>query len=501
MSYIINKYTGAAIATVEDGTIDQTLDIKLIGKNYAGYGEIQNENFVFLLENFSGISSPPKPIQGQVWFDSSKNKLKYYTGDKWKSTGGAEVSPTPPTGLSEGDFWWDTSALQVKIFDGTEYILIGPQRAGNGTTLMRSRLIKGTDGNYHPVIEAVINDKTSFVISWDQFEIDTNIAGNGIEGFLYISAGITLVNVFDDGISQYVYDDPEDVPDDAELYYYWGTASDSAKLGGIDASEYLRKLNPHFTTLVWFDDVGYVLGNDQDLHVFIEDGDVPVIENQLGNRISFRVNEGTQKEIFNLRETGILPADTLTFDVGSASLVWNNVYADRFIGTADKADTVLVGSSYLYASEDNVISTLAVRNSTGTIKSTYFDGIAIKAQYADLAEIYVPDKEYPVGTVVVLGGTEEITVSGSMNDDRVLGVVSENPAYLMNSEANGLPIALKGKVPVFVVGAVKKGDCLVTSYIPGVAIVDNSSNKINVFAKAVEDSSVVDVKMIMAVVI
>ena len=53
MAYTIDRYSGVTLTTVEDGTVDQTTDIKLVGKNYAGYGEIQNENFLHLLENFS----------------------------------------------------------------------------------------------------------------------------------------------------------------------------------------------------------------------------------------------------------------------------------------------------------------------------------------------------------------------------------------------------------------------------------------------------------------
>ena len=66
MAYTIDRYSGVTLTTVEDGTVDQTTDIKLVGKNYAGYGEIQNENFLHLLENFSGTSQPPKAISGQI---------------------------------------------------------------------------------------------------------------------------------------------------------------------------------------------------------------------------------------------------------------------------------------------------------------------------------------------------------------------------------------------------------------------------------------------------
>ena len=70
----------------------QTTDPKLVGKNYAGYGEIQNENFVFLLENFSGANSPPKAIRDRCGLTAEIPKLKFYDGTKWRTTGGAEVA-------------------------------------------------------------------------------------------------------------------------------------------------------------------------------------------------------------------------------------------------------------------------------------------------------------------------------------------------------------------------------------------------------------------------
>jgi hypothetical protein len=94
---------------------------------------------------------------------------------------------------------------------------------------------------------------------------------------------------------------------------------------------------------------------------------------------------------------------------------------------------------------------------------------ATSAQYADLAEVYAADEKYSPGTVVVFGGEKEITISTQSHDTRVAGVVSTNPAYLMNSEADGLPIAFTGRVPCLVQGPVNKGDVLVTSSVPGAA--------------------------------
>ena len=135
MAYIINRFSGAQLLSLEDGTVDSTTDIKLIGKNYSGYGEAQNENFLFLLESFSGATSPAKALSGQVWFDSSVSKLKYYTGSTWKTAGGAEVSSTEPAGLAEGDLWYNSNTNQIYArTSANEFILVGPQAAGTGTT-------------------------------------------------------------------------------------------------------------------------------------------------------------------------------------------------------------------------------------------------------------------------------------------------------------------------------------------------------------------------------
>jgi hypothetical protein len=120
-----------------------------------------------------------------------------------------------------------------------------------------------------------------------------------------------------------------------------------------------------------------------------------------------------------------------------------------------------------------------------------------------LAERYESDAEYESGTVVVFGGTKEITVSNKMADPRVAGVVSTAPAYLMNSDAVGLPIALRGKVPVKVIGKVSKGDCLITSGSHGYAKAADPTivTPIAIFAKAIEDKDDFEPGVVMAVII
>jgi len=108
--------------------------------------------------------------------------------------------------------------------------------------------------------------------------------------------------------------------------------------------------------------------------------------------------------------------------------------------------------------------------STNTLSAGIFSGTATSARYADLAEKYATDADYEAGTVVVFGGDAEVTVTTQSNDFRVAGVISTDPAYMMNSEADGQYVALRGRVPCKVVGPVKKGDILITSHIPGVAM-------------------------------
>jgi len=123
-----------------------------------------------------------------------------------------------------------------------------------------------------------------------------------------------------------------------------------------------------------------------------------------------------------------------------------------------------------------------------TVYASVFEGTATSAQYADLAENYLADAEYEEGTVLVFGGVTEVTVTNDKGNTRVAGVVSTNPAHLMNSNLEGehvTAIALQGRVPCKVLGKVAKGDMLVTSAIPGYAIVNNSPGVGTVIGKAV----------------
>ena len=125
-----------------------------------------------------------------------------------------------------------------------------------------------------------------------------------------------------------------------------------------------------------------------------------------------------------------------------------------------------------------------------TVYATLFDGTALTARYADLAENYQADAEYEPGTVLIFGGDEEVSTTNQKGDRRVAGVVSTNPAYLMNSELTGtnvVAVALQGRIPCKVLGKVQKGDILVTSAIPGYAVVNNDPKIGTIIGKALQN--------------
>ena len=133
-----------------------------------------------------------------------------------------------------------------------------------------------------------------------------------------------------------------------------------------------------------------------------------------------------------------------------------------------------------------------------------FYGVSSQAKYADLAEKYTSDADYEAGTVVVFGGDKEITTTTQFADVSVAGAISTDPAYLMNAMEEGLPVALRGRIPVKVIGPVQKGDLLVTAGTnPGyaVSVGKSTDHPLAVFAKAIETNTEEGPKVITAVIL
>jgi hypothetical protein len=129
----------------------------------------------------------------------------------------------------------------------------------------------------------------------------------------------------------------------------------------------------------------------------------------------------------------------------------------------------------------NTGNTIVLRDASGNFSAGVITATSTSARYADLAENFLADKLYPIGTVLMVGGSAEITIAVK-DSSPVIGTVSENPAYLMNSSLTGdyvTPVAYIGRVPCRVVGYIRKGTRLILSNIPGVACAALSNNEID----------------------
>jgi len=214
-------------------------------------------------------------------------------------------------------------------------------------------------------------------------------------------------------------------------------------------------------------------------------------------------------------------AQTTEGDIGAGAAGQNNAYLfnnNAAWGLYSASGGVLIqytrgnNSTYIQSASGVTYSTAHIApNTNGTLNlggvgnywATIY-GTSTTALYADLAENYAADAKYAPGTVVIFGGTAEITTTNEASDERVAGAISTNPAHLMNGGlADGLPVALRGRIPCNVIGPVTKGDSLVTSTTPGYAmsVGRDRSHGQAVFAKALETNLTPGMKTITAVIL
>jgi hypothetical protein len=244
---------------------------------------------------------------------------------------------------------------------------------------------------------------------------------------------------------------------------FWGTAANALKLGGVDAANFLQVGGN-----TSFNDSGFTVGTGNDLRINIgNDGSTAKIINEVGTAVQMGASN---THSISITSTGIEPSADNTKDLGAVSKKFNNVYATNFLGTATTATNVNFASVNYPGSTSSMANSVALRDGSGNLAANIFNGIATSARYADLAEKYLADAEYPVGTVMAIGGAKEITAA-TINSI-VAGVVSGAPAFLMNAELqSGTAVAIKGRVPVLVKGAVAKGDKIGTSSTAGIGAV------------------------------
>jgi hypothetical protein len=384
MAYTIFNTRNNELAIVEDGTIDNTTDLKLIGKNYAGYGEIQNENFVYLLENFAGANQPPRPITGQLWFDTDDGKVKAYDGNDEKvfvPLGNVHIG-AKPTGaaitaanVSKGDLWWDDVTSQLYAHTGAStgdpFVLVGPKGAQDVRTDVIDALVYDSlfanqpdpTPYQHRILKGFMDDVVVFVASNDEFTLDDS---NAISGFDRIKKGITLVNTenANDGVT-------------SGNYSFHGSASNALRLNGVLGTEFVQRTNPVFATEVNIEDNdGLLIGPNNELILKVV-GNEAIVESTITNaKLNFKVKDtgGSTVTPLTLTHNGPMPISDNNFDIGSTGLRWNEVFATKFRGIADEADSLLSNGTYKIADKNNTVNTIVTRDSVGDIFGTAFRG-------------------------------------------------------------------------------------------------------------------------------
>jgi hypothetical protein len=423
MAYTINLTDGSIFASVADGTINTSSSMVLVGKNYAGYGEFLDENFIHLLENSANTTAPGAPLTGQLWWDSANGLMKAYNGAQWKTISSTTAQASAPSNNVTGDLWYDTVNAQLKVWTGGAWLLVGPAfTSGQGTTGAIADSITDNVAVAHVVIKLYVEDDIIGVISKDA----AFTPASSISGFTTIRPGITLSTLVG-----------------SQIPLFQGTASVAQTLEGYDPSDFLLKNIAETTTGTFavLNNTGLSVGVNQDMRLGVA---------------------GTTATIYNQTSNG-----NITFNINKAGVP---------------------------------TTAMTINGATGGISGTN-----ISAQYADVAERFAADDVLEAGTVVELGGPNEITRVTTDLSENVFGVISTRAAYLMNSLAGSdtthPAVAMTGRVPVNTIGLVRKGDRLVSAG-NGLAraAIAGEATAFNVIGRSLVDKLTVDQGTVEAIV-
>ena len=507
MAYNITLSNGGALITggLPDGTIDTTSSsLTLVGKNYPGYGTFLNENMVQLMENFANGAAPTAPLPGQLWWDTSGKVIKVNTAttkgtaaSAWKPMATMSAGSSQPNNPIVGEQWWDTSNLQLKVYNGTSWTAVGP-------------LTTSATGNTGAVPDTIVATSPSATFVVLKFYIDNALVGiwskeptfsTGVPGFGTVKTGLNLAT----NISNMAFQGTADVANN--LYY-------SALFPSVPGSSFLRNDTSGSVngSLSITNDTGLKVGVASDFEATISSGDVTlrnVTNNKdlilslkrsstqspflRGNAVSglpeAYASPTAASSAFTLTtkdyvdtilgggvgistfSASLNPSANVTYTLGNVTNRWSNIFLQSsLIGNvfAANINTTRANLATVYIA-DTVLPTSNTTVNLGSAGMWFntFYGVSVQAQYADLAERFETDKPYDPGTVVALGGVKEITAEVGDLSEEVFGVISTRAAYLMNGAAGSdethPPVAVNGRVPVRVIGRVRKGDRLVSA--------------------------------------
>jgi hypothetical protein len=442
-----DSFTGA----LGEVTVDTTLNsLRVHNGSTAGGSKIISVNSQTGHANITGNLLPT----ANVTYDLGSVTQRWRTGYFSSGTidlGGSQISVDPATGFSFTVAGTDTP------------IVLSANGAATSNTFTASTVtISSSTQSTHNTNGALVVVGGLGVSQDVFFGANLTVGGN-----LFINGNSTIINANNLSINDsMIYLAEENPADTLDIGFTAHVVNPTLNHVGFvrDASDSVWKLFSNVATQPTTT-VDFTGANYSTLLV----GNLVAVGNLIVANITAGGSLGTTGQFLSQTGSGL---GWVTLSANKISQNASNVtVSESYVNVAVNGSSVfsfgatqMVTTQTIIPSANNVSNIGSITNQWGTIF-----GKATTAQYADLAEIYTTDQQYPAGTVVVFGGEAEITQSQSSHDTRIAGVVSSNPAYLMNSTETGVPVALQGRVPCSVLGPVSKGDRVVASHIPGVA--------------------------------
>jgi len=353
MAYTINKTDGTILATVADGQIDElSTDLTLVGKNYSGFGESINENFVKLLENFSSSSQPTSPIRGQIWFDVSELKLKVYSGTGFVPVSSATISNQQPLNLGVGDLWFNDLAKQLYFFDGTNTILLGPDYSvTQGISGLKVVNILDSLNQNRVVVYLYANGILLGIFSKDAFTPKLPIdgfSGSIIPGF---SAG-TLTNL-----------------------KFNVTVTNSEKLGSQPASLYVRNDTSNIVNgqIIISSNLGLIIGDANQGQFQVQDGNLIIANIASNKQMSFNVRRDVIAESAIVIEADARRISlydgypTSEVQIGGSLIIQGDLTVNGDVVTVNTSTVTIEDKNIVLAKQTGIVPTNANAATGGVI--------------------------------------------------------------------------------------------------------------------------------------
>jgi microcystin-dependent protein len=325
---------------IEDQTINNDTSLQLPGKNSVGYGAAIATDLLHLLENFAAPTAPDRPIEGQLWYNSSSEQLLVYDGTIWVPSGGLKKSTTQPDAVNSltGDLWVDTDNQQLYLYSGSGWILVGPQFSDGLTTGAVPNTIIGQDNAENTVIEIQVAANIVAIIAFSEFTPKATITGfTGAP----IRPGINLASRDTDG-------------DGINNVKFYGIAEKSESLIvnnlAIPAGNFLRGDAESTTTspLNIQNNSGIAYGINAELNIGIE-GSAGVIQHNIeGSNIDVRVrNAGNSNTV--LRVDSSLRVGINNEAPDEALDVTGNILSSGTIKTNDTTESTTISNGSIIA--------------------------------------------------------------------------------------------------------------------------------------------------------